>query len=108
MSSAEVHDEATARSTVYRLKDQSHACSSPALENPTNSTTHHSSSLYSSSSHEDFEPVQKKSQLYNEPELDNDPELYGDCIHPSLSGIFALERKKPQVDIDTKLDKGMQ
>ena len=99
MSSAEAHDEATARSTVYRLKDQSHACSSPALKSPTNSTTHHSR-ICSSSSHEDFEPVQKKSQLDNEPELD------GNCIHPPLSGIFALEQKKSQVDIDTKLDKG--
>ena len=97
ISSAEVYDEATDRSTVYRSKELFHAYSVPALESTTTSTTHHSGNIYPSP-HEDFEPVPKKARL------DIDTELDGDCTHSSLSERFALEQKKPQVGIGMKLD----
>ena len=97
MPSAEVHDEATARSTVYRLKDQSHACSAPASESPTTNTTHHCGSIYPLS-HEDSEPVRKKARL------DIDTEVDGGCSHSSLIEGLAPQQKKPQVGIVTKLD----
>ena len=94
MPSAEIHDKATARSTVYRLKEQLHACSAPALESPTTNTTHHSGSIYPFP-HEDFEPVQKKARL------DVDTEVDGGLTHSSLIESLAPE---PQVSIVTKLD----